>query len=248
MDGFPDFRYRRGVFCFLVFLALILPAIILETFSHCPAPLRLIFSHLSEEVAKKYPENENLRYTAVSGYLFLRFFAAAILGPKLFGLTAEHPSQKNSRGLTLISKTVQQLANLLVFEEKEPYMGIALNDFMAKNRENMKAFLKKVATPPDPKDAKKKDYLLDKVGFFVPFPCCVRGSNPNLFAQFKKAPKGVGPTKIGGNADDRAIDIRLELASSHRLFDRSRAPLQEIYQQTNQECVKKVSVVLFTFL
>jgi len=161
---------RRLLFLVL-FLVLTPPSNPVETFSHCPPPLRLIFAHLSDEVAKKYPDNENLRYTAVSGYLFLRFFAAAILGPKLFGLTAEHPSQKNSRALTLISKTVQQLANLLVFEEKEPYMGVVLNEFMLKNRENMKAFLKKLATPPDPKDIKKKDSIIEKVWFGSPLSC-----------------------------------------------------------------------------
>jgi hypothetical protein len=91
---------------------------LVDSVAHCPVSLRQIFNNLQEEVVKKFPEIEDLRYTCVSGYLFLRFFAAAILGPKLFGLCADHPSQKNSRTLTLISKTVQQLANLLLFDGK----------------------------------------------------------------------------------------------------------------------------------
>lgn len=49
-----------------------------------------------------YPENilvfltssesaDVVRYTAVSGFVFLRFFAPAILNPKLFALRPENP-------------------------------------------------------------------------------------------------------------------------------------------------------------
>lgn len=36
-----------------------------------------------------------------------------IQGPKLFGLCQEHPNQRASRTLTLISKAMQQMANLV---------------------------------------------------------------------------------------------------------------------------------------
>ena len=34
---------------------------------------------------------EVIKYTSVSGFVFLRFFAPAILNPKLFGLRPENP-------------------------------------------------------------------------------------------------------------------------------------------------------------
>ena len=44
-----------------------------------------------------YPSTENadiIKYTSVSGFVFLRFFAPAILNPKLFGLRPENPVSK----------------------------------------------------------------------------------------------------------------------------------------------------------
>jgi hypothetical protein len=36
-------------------------------------------------------DEPDVRYTAVSGFVFLRFFAPAILNPKLFQMRNEHP-------------------------------------------------------------------------------------------------------------------------------------------------------------
>lgn len=36
-----------------------------------------------------FVEVKEVRYAVVSGFVFLRFFAPAILGPKLFGLSTE---------------------------------------------------------------------------------------------------------------------------------------------------------------
>lgn len=55
----------------------------------CPAVLCQIFHDLRECAAKYFPKNKEVRYSVVSGFIFLRFFAPAILGPKLFDLTTE---------------------------------------------------------------------------------------------------------------------------------------------------------------
>ena len=47
---------------------------------------------------------QDSKYTAVSGFLFLRFFAPAILGPKLFGLRENHADKNVSRTLTILAK------------------------------------------------------------------------------------------------------------------------------------------------
>lgn len=53
----------------------------------CPTVLCQIFHDLKECAAKHFPDNKEIRYSVVSGFIFLRFFAPAILGPKLFDLT-----------------------------------------------------------------------------------------------------------------------------------------------------------------
>ena len=47
---------------------------------------------------------QDSKYTAVSGFLFLRFYAPAILGPKLFGLRENHADKNVSRTLTILAK------------------------------------------------------------------------------------------------------------------------------------------------
>ena len=47
---------------------------------------------------------QDSKYTAVSGFLFLRFYAPAILGPKLFGLRNNHADKNVSRTLTILAK------------------------------------------------------------------------------------------------------------------------------------------------
>ena len=48
-----------------------------------------------------------VKYVVVSGFIFLRFFAPAILGPRLFQLRQDTPDALTQRTLTLISKAIQ---------------------------------------------------------------------------------------------------------------------------------------------
>jgi hypothetical protein len=51
-----------------------------------PRELQNIFCEIREIVALKFPERDRTQFTAISGFLFLRFFAPAILNPPLFGI------------------------------------------------------------------------------------------------------------------------------------------------------------------
>lgn len=62
---------------------------IMNSAVRCPPVLCQIFHDLRECAAKYFPHNKEVRYSVVSGFIFLRFFAPAILGPKLFDLTSE---------------------------------------------------------------------------------------------------------------------------------------------------------------
>lgn len=47
----------------------------------------------------------------------------------------------------LVAKSVQNLANLRIFGEKEPFM-CPMNDFIEKNLDVMKGLLDEISTPP----------------------------------------------------------------------------------------------------
>ncbi|KNC51370.1 uncharacterized protein AMSG_07386 [Thecamonas trahens ATCC 50062] len=113
-----------------------------------PLPLRIVFGFLQQEVLDSFPGNNVTPYTVVSAFLFLRFFCAAILGPTLFGLAETLASPTVARSLTLVAKTLQNLANLMTFGPKEPYMA-PMNELIEGRMDEMRQFLNAVASIPD---------------------------------------------------------------------------------------------------
>merc|ERR1711862_98698 len=107
-----------------------------------PHKLRKICHELQQKVLTRYKAEqvEVVKYTAISGFIFLRFFCAAILGPKLFDLMKDHPGLKTARYLTLIAKTLQNLSNLCEFGYKEPYMA-DMNKLIIDNMDRMKQYI-----------------------------------------------------------------------------------------------------------
>ncbi|KAJ3257566.1 hypothetical protein HK103_004475 [Boothiomyces macroporosus] len=117
--------------------------------------LKDIFYLIQSAVAKKFPGNDIVPYTSVSGFIFLRFFAPAILGPSLFGLKVGILDPPSSRKLLLIAKTLQNLSNLVEFGQKEPFME-PMNAFITGKISDMKKFIDQISvedkTPPESKD------------------------------------------------------------------------------------------------
>ncbi|KAL8939136.1 MAG: hypothetical protein Q9211_002872 [Gyalolechia sp. 1 TL-2023] len=107
----------------------------------CPAELRLIFRHVAACAEDRYGDFlRTVTYSSVSGFLFLRFFCPALLNPHLFGLLKDHPRPQAQRTLTLISKTLNTLANLGTFGSKEPWME-PMNGFLNAHRQGFKTFV-----------------------------------------------------------------------------------------------------------
>ncbi|CAH3105439.1 unnamed protein product [Porites lobata] len=92
----------------------------------CPTVMCQVFHNIREAAMSKFPDDNDVCYTSVSGFVFLRFFAPAILNPKLFQMRNEHANAQTARTLTLISKAIQSLGNVvssvLCGQVKEPYM------------------------------------------------------------------------------------------------------------------------------
>ncbi|XP_043927049.1 ras GTPase-activating protein 3 isoform X2 [Protopterus annectens] len=98
----------------------------------CPTVMCDVFFSLREAAAKRFQDDLDVRYTAVSSFIFLRFFAPAILSPNLFQLRPHHPDPQTSRTLTLISKTIQTLGSLSKSKSasfKESYMALFYDYF-----------------------------------------------------------------------------------------------------------------------
>ena len=111
-----------------------------------PQSLQLLFATIQSTVRERFPEDETVVYTAVSGFIFLRFFTPAILGPSLFGLKVGFLNDENKRKLTLIAKTLQNLSNLAEFGGKEPYMA-PINTFIQEKIPDLKVFIDTISQP-----------------------------------------------------------------------------------------------------
>eukprot|EP01089_Gocevia_fonbrunei_P001501 TRINITY_DN1138_c0_g1_i1.p1 TRINITY_DN1138_c0_g1~~TRINITY_DN1138_c0_g1_i1.p1 ORF type:complete len:1456 (+),score=163.65 TRINITY_DN1138_c0_g1_i1:50-4417(+) len=104
---------------------------ITRSVSNLPHDFRVICKHLKKTVAAKFPEG-NTEYKAIGGFLFLRFLVPAITAPHMYGLFKAPPNQHCQRQLILLSKVLQNLANMVEFGSKEPFMA-KMNDFISSN-------------------------------------------------------------------------------------------------------------------
>lgn len=112
---------------------------------HIPVSFRKICNIISSAVMKRFPE---AKFTAVGAFIFLRFFCPAIVAPDAEGLISSAPSKEMRRGLLLIAKVVQNLANNVLFGAKEPYM-FPLNDFLTQNIYRVTTFLREISAAPN---------------------------------------------------------------------------------------------------
>uniref|UniRef100_A0A6B2L1B6 Ras-GAP domain-containing protein n=1 Tax=Arcella intermedia TaxID=1963864 RepID=A0A6B2L1B6_9EUKA len=119
-----------------------------STFKSYPTNFRIIFEHIKTTVRNRFSEDADGQVAslrAVAGFVFLRFFCVSLLSPKNFGLITEHPPPNVARDLTLIAKVLQNLANLVEFGKKEPYM-ILCNKYINDNIGEMKGLLDKMSS------------------------------------------------------------------------------------------------------
>ncbi|KAF7282565.1 hypothetical protein GWI33_002355 [Rhynchophorus ferrugineus] len=134
------------------FLLQILDQVALSIFTSpeaCPRPVRYICGCLQKAAVAKWPDERHVRTRVVSGFVFLRLLCPALLNPRQFGLVSEQPSPSATRSLVMVAKCLQNLANLVEFGGKEPYMEV-VNPFILKNKERMVVFLDQLSAVGDP--------------------------------------------------------------------------------------------------
>lgn len=121
---------------------------IFSSVEYCCRTLRYICYCLQRKVASKWPHDPMVKTRVVSGFIFLRLLCPAILNPRQFNLISDTPSETASRSLILVAKCLQNLANLVEFGAKEPWMEV-VNPFILKNKNRMIRFLDEIANVPE---------------------------------------------------------------------------------------------------
>uniref|UniRef100_A0A3Q3WI23 Uncharacterized protein n=1 Tax=Mola mola TaxID=94237 RepID=A0A3Q3WI23_MOLML len=124
---------------------------ITQSSSSCPPHMCDVFRSLRHLACKRFPD-PHVQYSAVSSFVFLRFFAVAVLSPHSFQLRSHHPDPEISRTLTLISKTIQTLGSWGSLSKKlssfkETYMYDFYKSFQEdKCIEKVKKFLDEISS------------------------------------------------------------------------------------------------------
>ncbi|THH13571.1 hypothetical protein EW146_g6666 [Bondarzewia mesenterica] len=102
-----------------------------------PSMFRELCAHIGKSVNKVWPE---AKFAALGAFIFLRFISPAVVAPEI--VDVEIPKDDGGvirRGLMIIAKIIQNLANNIFFG-KEPFMS-GLNPFLQRNIVNITRFL-----------------------------------------------------------------------------------------------------------
>ncbi|KAJ2518205.1 Ras GTPase activating protein ira2 [Coemansia sp. RSA 1939] len=110
-----------------------------------PSTLRWICNLIYRIVITRFPD---AGYTAVGGFVFLRFLCPAMVAPDSHGICAQITNPEVRRGLLLCTKITHNLANDILFGNKETYM-VPLNKFISENRTRTMNFLSEIAELTD---------------------------------------------------------------------------------------------------
>lgn len=93
-----------------------------------PLHMRNVCQCLYQVVSQRFPQ---AGFQAVGTVIFLRFINPVLVSPHEYGIIELEPTSKMKRGLTLMCKILQNIANNLVFT-KEVHMKY-FNDFLRSN-------------------------------------------------------------------------------------------------------------------
>nr|XP_046916512.1 neurofibromin-like isoform X2 [Dermatophagoides farinae] len=108
-----------------------------------PSQLKLICHCLYQVLNKRFP-NFPHNISAVGTVVFLRFINPAIVSPFELGIIEKQPAPKIKRGLMLVSKILQNIANHVEFS-KEQHM-LCFNDFLRTNFDAGKRWIYQIAS------------------------------------------------------------------------------------------------------
>ncbi|CAL1527010.1 unnamed protein product, partial [Lymnaea stagnalis] len=110
-----------------------------------PAKLRSMCHCLYQVVTQRFQQSSSEAvWTVIGTVIFLRFINPAIVSPYESGIVEEEPTPRIKRGLTLMCKIMQNIANHLLFS-KEQHM-VPFNEFLKNNFELGRRFFTEIAS------------------------------------------------------------------------------------------------------
>ena len=109
-----------------------------------PPQLRSMCHCLYQVLCKRFPQSIQNNLGSVGTVLFLRFINPAIVSPCEMGIVERQPPTKIKRGLMLMSKILQNIANHVEFS-KEQHM-LVFNEFVQRNFEAGRRFFIQIAS------------------------------------------------------------------------------------------------------
>uniref|UniRef100_A0A673WT45 Neurofibromin n=1 Tax=Salmo trutta TaxID=8032 RepID=A0A673WT45_SALTR len=114
---------------------------IINSSTEFPPQLRSVCHCLFQVVSQRFPQNS---IGAVGSAMFLRFINPAIVSPYEAGILDKKPPPRIERGLKLMSKILQSIANHVLFT-KEEHMR-PFNDFVKSNFDAARRFFLDIAS------------------------------------------------------------------------------------------------------
>ncbi|KAL3856417.1 hypothetical protein ACJMK2_011181 [Sinanodonta woodiana] len=121
---------------------------IVESAGRFPPKLRSMCHCLYQVVTQRFQQSTvDAIWTVIGTVIFLRFINPAIVSPYESGIIDLEPTTKIKRGLTLMCKIMQNIANHLLFT-KENHMR-TFNDFLKTNFEAGRRFFTEIASDVD---------------------------------------------------------------------------------------------------
>ena len=220
----------------------------------CPPELRIIMRRIRDCAEDRYGDFlRTVTYSSVSGFLFLRFFCPAVLNPRLFGLlkgeifcntwsryyidvTIDHPRPKAQRTLTLITKTLQTLANLNTFGSKEPWME-PMNVFLTNHRPEFKTFIDEICDISSQSSSSIPPSYATPITILNRLPATSREgfpSLPYLIDQARECASLIDVWLDARHEVDNGVDWSGELKTFDELCEASRVKAKECLSRAEQ--------------
>uniref|UniRef100_A0A669DT44 RAS p21 protein activator 2 n=1 Tax=Oreochromis niloticus TaxID=8128 RepID=A0A669DT44_ORENI len=183
---------------------------ITQSSSNCPPLMCDVFRSLRHLACKRFPGDPHVQYSAVSSFVFLRFFAVAVLSPHSFQLRSHHPvSTRHPLSALMTSECMHWSSQSSSF--KETYMYDFFKSFQEeKCIEKVKKFLDEISSNVSKESSGLEDAVVLKEGEVQKR---AQGRKPPGMKTFKKrwlrlTNRELSYHKHKGKDADRTINVK----------------------------------------